>query len=201
VRPDAKADQPSGGGDGGSSYRRRSADSRHLIRATSTSRKWTHSLGGASRLRVRGRGSLPAGQVMRRIAGASSSLGRPGGRFCPLRALLLHRDVFHVLRPSTLGGDVVPASISRGRPATSRAFNSVCSTHERLVVLSGSGGRFVLFPQYRRLRPSSTPSSGSRSGSDGAFSRWWLAPWLVRVVLPPTHRVRRSSRTTWAVLA
>ena len=23
------------------------------------------------------------------------------------------------------------------------------------------------------------------------FLGWWLAPWLVRVVLPPTHRVRR----------
>ena len=102
---------------------------------------------------------------------------------------------FMFFGPSTLGGDVVRSLyLAEGGGRRARAFNSVVFDRMNgLVVLVAIGAAaFVLFPQYRRLAPEFyaifwvTVAFGT-----GLFLGWWLAPWLVRVALPPGHRVRR----------
>lgn len=98
---------------------------------------------------------------------------------------------FMFFGPSTLGGDVVRSLyLAEGGPRRARAFNSVLFDRlNGLVVLVAIGAvAFLLFPGYDLPRPLFwvTITFGS-----GLFVGWWLAPWMLRLVLPPTHRLRR----------
>jgi hypothetical protein len=98
---------------------------------------------------------------------------------------------FMFFGPSTLGGDLVRSLyLAQGTGRRARAFNSVLFDRlNGMVVLVAIGAvSFVLFPGYA-LPPAlfyATVAFGS-----ALFLGWWLAPWLVRVLLPADHRVRR----------
>jgi uncharacterized membrane protein YbhN (UPF0104 family) len=106
---------------------------------------------------------------------------------------------FMFFGPSTLGGDLVRslylAELSGRRALT---FNSVLFDRlNGLVILVAIGAAsFLIFPRYRTLAPEFpamfyvTVAFGS-----GLLLAWLLAPWLVRLVLPEGHRVRRFVET------
>ncbi len=102
---------------------------------------------------------------------------------------------FMFFGPSTLGGDVVRSLyLAEGGGRRARAFNSVLFDRlNGLVVLVAIGAAaFVVFPQYRRLAPEFYAIFYVTVGFGITLVLgWWLAPWLVRVVLRPGHRVRR----------
>lgn len=96
--------------------------------------------------------------------------------------------------PSTLGGDFVRGLyLAEGGGRRGRAFNSVLFDRlNGLVVLVAIGAAaFLVFPRYRTLAPEFsimfwiTVAFGS-----ALLAGWLLAPWLVRVLLPPDHRIR-----------
>ncbi|TMA81584.1 MAG: flippase-like domain-containing protein [Deltaproteobacteria bacterium] len=100
---------------------------------------------------------------------------------------------FMFFGPSTLGGDLVRSLyLAEAAGGRGRAFNSVLFDRlNGLVVLVAIGAAaFLLFRgRYADLpRPLFyvTVAFGA-----GIFLAWWLAPVLVRLVLPPTHRIRR----------
>ena len=100
---------------------------------------------------------------------------------------------FMFFGPSTLGGDLVRSLyLAEGAGGRVRAFNSVLFDRlNGLVVLVAIGAAaFLLFRgRYADLpRPLFyvTVAFGA-----GIFLAWWLAPVLVRLVLPPTHPIRR----------
>lgn len=96
--------------------------------------------------------------------------------------------------PSTLGGDFVRGLyLAEGGRRRGRAFNSVVFDRlNGLVILVAIGaGAFVIFPRYSALAPEFrvmfwiTVAFGS-----ALLFGWMLAPWLVRRLLPPDHRIR-----------
>jgi len=98
---------------------------------------------------------------------------------------------FMFFGPSTLGGDLVRSLyLAEGAGGRARAFNSVLFDRlNGLVVLVAIGaGAFLLFPGYDLPRPLfyATVAFGS-----GIVLAWWLAPTLVRLLLPVDHRIRR----------
>ena len=98
---------------------------------------------------------------------------------------------FMFFGPSTLGGDLVRSLyLAETTGSRARAFNSVLFDRlNGLVVLVAIGaGAFVLFPGYGLPRPLvyATVAFGS-----GIFLAWWIAPLLVRLLLPAGHRIRR----------
>jgi len=97
--------------------------------------------------------------------------------------------------PSTLGGDFVRGLyLAEGGRRRARAFNSVVFDRlNGLVILVSIGAAaFLIFPQYRTLAPEFalmfwiTVAFGS-----ALLVGWMLAPWLVRLLLPPDHKIRR----------
>jgi uncharacterized membrane protein YbhN (UPF0104 family) len=98
---------------------------------------------------------------------------------------------FMFFGPSTLGGDFARGLyLATATKRRARAFNSVIFDRlNGLVTLVAVGATaFVLFPQYVLPAPLFyvTVAFGS-----ALFLAWWLAPWLVRLLLPPGHRIRR----------
>jgi len=98
---------------------------------------------------------------------------------------------FMFFGPSTLGGDVVRGLyLAEHSGSRARAFNSVLFDRlNGLVVLVAIGAvAFVLFPEYDLPRPLfiATVTFGG-----GLFLAWWMAPLLVRLLLPAGHRIRR----------
>lgn len=97
--------------------------------------------------------------------------------------------------PSTLGGDFIRGCyLAEGGGRRGRAFNSVVFDRlNGLVILVAIGaGAFLIFPEYRTLAPEFalmfwvTVAFGS-----ALLVGWLLAPWLVRLVLPADHKIRR----------
>ena len=98
---------------------------------------------------------------------------------------------FMFFGPSTLGGDLVRSLyLAESAGGRARAFNSVIFDRlNGLVVLVAIGAvAFLLFPGYElpSLLFYATVAFGA-----GIFLAWCLAPLLVRLILPRTHRVRR----------
>jgi len=98
---------------------------------------------------------------------------------------------FMIFGPSTLGGDVVRSLyLAEHGGGRARAFNSVLFDRlNGLVVLVAIGAAsFLLFPEYDLPTPLllATVTSGS-----ALFLGWWLAPTIVRLILPVGHRIRR----------
>jgi uncharacterized membrane protein YbhN (UPF0104 family) len=102
---------------------------------------------------------------------------------------------FMFFGPSTLGGDFVRGLyLAEGGGRRARAFNSVLFDRlNGLVILVAIGAAaFLLFPRYRDLAPEFelmfwvTVAFGS-----ALFFGWMLAPWLVRLLLPADHKIRR----------
>ena len=138
-----------------------------------------------------------AGQVMSayrwRLIGRSVGLQQPFAQY--VRCYFIGM-FFMFFGPSTLGGDVVRslylAEASGGRRAL--AFNSVLFDRlNGLVILVTIGAAsFLVFPRYRTLAPEFTLMFYvTVAFGSGLFLAWVLAPWLVRVLLPAEHRVRR----------
>ncbi|MCC6847600.1 MAG: flippase-like domain-containing protein [Deltaproteobacteria bacterium] len=96
--------------------------------------------------------------------------------------------------PSTLGGDFVRGLyLAEGGQRRGRAFNSVVFDRlNGLVVLVAIGAAaFLIFPGYRGLAPEFTLMFWVTVAFGGALLfGWLLAPWLVRMLLPPDHRLR-----------
>jgi uncharacterized membrane protein YbhN (UPF0104 family) len=102
---------------------------------------------------------------------------------------------FMFFGPSTLGGDLVRGLyLGEDTHHRARAFNSVMFDRlNGLVVLIAIGAAaFALFPEYGLPRPLLwvTVALGA-----GLFFGWWLAPTLIRLVLPEGHRLRRFVET------
>lgn len=97
--------------------------------------------------------------------------------------------------PSTLGGDFIRGLyLAEGGGRRARAFNSVVFDRlNGLVILVAIGAAaFLIFPRYRGLAPEFalmfwiTVAFGS-----ALLVGWLLAPWLVRLLLPVDHKIRR----------
>jgi uncharacterized protein (TIRG00374 family) len=118
-----------------------------------------------------------------------------GGRFVDYARFYFIGMFFMSFGPSTLGGDFVRGLyLAEGGGRRARAFNSVVFDRlNGLVILVAIGAAaFLIFPQYRSLAPEFslmfwiTVAFGS-----ALLFGWMLAPWLVRVMLPADHKVRR----------
>lgn len=118
-----------------------------------------------------------------------------GGRFIDYARFYFIGMFFMSFGPSTLGGDFVRGLyLAEGGGRRARAFNSVVFDRlNGLVILVSIGAAaFLIFPQYRTLAPEFalmfwiTVAFGS-----ALLVGWMLAPWLVRLLLPPDHKIRR----------
>jgi uncharacterized membrane protein YbhN (UPF0104 family) len=100
---------------------------------------------------------------------------------------------FMFFGPSTLGGDLVRSLyLAENAGSRARAFNSVLFDRlNGLVVLVAIGaGAFLLFRGSYADLPQPLFYVTVAFGA-GIFLAWWLAPVLVRLLLPPQHRLRR----------
>ena len=118
-----------------------------------------------------------------------------GGLFIDYARFYFIGMFFMSFGPSTLGGDFVRGLyLAEGGGRRARAFNSVVFDRlNGLVILVSIGAAaFLIFPQYRTLAPEFalmfwiTVAFGS-----ALLVGWMLAPWLVRLLLPPDHKIRR----------
>lgn len=136
------------------------------------------------------------GQVMSAfrwwLIGRSVGLGNHWGEYVRYYFIGMF---FMSFGPSTLGGDFVRGLyLAEGGGRRARAFNSVLFDRlNGLVILVAIGAAaFLLFPEYRSLAPEFalmfwiTVAFGS-----ALLFGWMLAPWLVRLVLPEEHKIRR----------
>jgi uncharacterized membrane protein YbhN (UPF0104 family) len=120
---------------------------------------------------------------------------RLGGRFVDYVRFYFIGMFFMSFGPSTLGGDFVRGLyLAEGGGRRGRAFNSVLFDRlNGLVILVAIGAAaFLLFPPYRRLAPEFALMFWVTVAFGAALLvAWMLAPWLVRLVLPAEHRIRR----------
>jgi uncharacterized membrane protein YbhN (UPF0104 family) len=118
-----------------------------------------------------------------------------GGRFVDYVRFYFIGMFFMSFGPSTLGGDFIRGLyLAEGGGRRGRAFNSVVFDRlNGLVILVTIGAAaFLVFPRYRTLAPEFTLMFWITTAFGGALlTGWALAPWLVRLLLPVDHKIRR----------
>lgn len=117
------------------------------------------------------------------------------GRFLDYVRFYFIGMFFMSFGPSTLGGDFIRGCyLAEGGGRRGRAFNSVLFDRlNGLVVLIAIGAAaFLLFPEYRTLAPEFALMFWvTLAFASALIVGWALAPWLVRLLLPVDHKIRR----------